>query len=333
MRERSRRNAKMPDQDQGHNPRRARGAFAVPVAKPATARSAGLSSKPDLATLQRLMAQTIMRPLTSTETMQREASTVAEQIILPNDRLAAFERLQIYNQQYWWRLLGNFGEDFPGLRAVLGETVFDRLAIAYLEECGSTSWNLRDLGSKLPDFVKQHPELTAPRHALAFDMARVEWARVVAFDGPEHPAIDPKSLQKARPERLRFELQPHITLLELSYPIDELLRKLKESDVETDSLSNAVVAKRPRRRVAISARPSRHAVFLAVHRVDFSVYYKRLEPEAFRVLVALQSGATVAAACENAFRGAKELPEQSAAKVQTWFATWARFNWLWSRRH
>lgn len=278
------------------------------------------------------MAQTIMRPLTSKETMQREAATVAEQIIKPNDRLAAFERLQIYNQQYWWRLLGNFAEDFPGLRAVLGEQIFDRLAVAYLEHCGSTSWNLRDLGCKLPDFIRQHPKLTAPRNELAFDLARVEWARVVAFDGPEQPAIDPKNLQRSRPERLRFELQPHITLLQLAYPIDEFLRKLKESDVETDTLSNAVLARRPGRRIALSARPTRHAVFLAVHRVDFSVYYKRLEPEAFRLLFALQQGATVAVACEQAFRGTKQLPAQCAAKVQTWFGTWTRFNWLCPRR-
>jgi hypothetical protein len=283
---------------------------------------------PSLAGLQRMMAETIMRPLTGADEMQEDAATVAAKIIRPNDRLNAFERLQIYNQQYWWRLLGNFGEDFPGLRAVLGERAFDRLAVAYLDECGSTSWNLRDLGSKLPAFIRDHPALTAPRNGLAFDMARVEWARVLAFDEPENPPVDPKKIEGIAPTQLRFALQPYITLLELAYPIDELLRNLKESEIETGSVSNAVSAKRPRRQPRFSAAPRRRPIHLAVHRVDCLVYYKRLDPAAFRLLTSLRDGATLDTACAEAFRDSKELPDQSAAKVQRWFATWSRFSWL-----
>ncbi len=99
-----------------------------------------------------------MRPLTRDDGMQREwtdgsaTSEVAAQFIKPNDRLDSFDRLQIYNQQYWWRLLGNFAEDFRGLRAVLGERRFDKLAVAYLDDCGSQSWTLRNLGSRLEEF-------------------------------------------------------------------------------------------------------------------------------------------------------------------------------------
>lgn len=291
----------------------------------------GALTAPSLAALQRMMAETIMRPLTGADEMQADGAAVAAQIIRPNDRSSAFERLQIYNQQYWWRLLGNFAEDFPGLRAVLGQRAFDRLAVAYLDECGSTSWNLRDLGSKLPDFVREHPALTTPRHELAFDMARVEWARVVAFDEPGKPPLEPKKIAGTAPTHLRFDLQPYITLLELAYPIDELVRRLKAAEIETGAVSNAVSAKRPRRQPRFSASARRRPIYLAVHRVDCSVYYKRLEPAAFRLLTALRSGATLDAACAEAFRDSKELPDQSAAKVQTWFATWTRFSWLCAR--
>ena len=52
-----------------------------------------------------------MRPLTRDDGMQRmqrwrATAEVAARFIKPNDRLNSFERLQIYNQQYWWRLLG-----------------------------------------------------------------------------------------------------------------------------------------------------------------------------------------------------------------------------------
>ena len=198
------------------------------------------------------MARAVMRPLTRDEGMQRTWSDdrataeVATQFIKPNDRLDSFERLQIYNQQYWWRLLGNFAEDFRGLRAVLGERQFDKLAVAYLDHCGSRSWTLRDLGSRLEEFLRAHPQLTAPQTALALDMVQVEWARVLAFDGEEKPTLPPAKVRHIPPESLRLGLQPYLVLLELAYPIDLLLGKLKrQSEIETGSVSNAVSSATP----------------------------------------------------------------------------------------
>ncbi|MGB8167887.1 MAG: DNA-binding domain-containing protein, partial [Chthoniobacteraceae bacterium] len=200
-----------------------------------------LKSAPSLREIQRAIAGTLMRPLAPGERMRRDATEVANRFIKPNDRLTSFERLQIYNQQYWWRLMGSFQEDYRGLMAVLGERKFERLAVAYLEQRGSTSWNLRDLGDTLGAFVREHPGLVAPHEALSAEMIRVEWARVLAFDGPEKPPLDPAKLGAA-PERLRISLQPYITLLELQYPIDEMLGRLRKRNTETGSVSNAVSA-------------------------------------------------------------------------------------------
>ena len=69
-------------------------------------------------------------------------------------------------------------------------------------------------------------------------------------------------------------------------------------------------------------------MFLAVHRHELAVYYKRLEPAANRLLISLLDGESLDAACARALAGSKELPEQSAAKVQAWFANWMRLGWL-----
>ena len=290
-----------------------------------------------LADIQRLMAQAIMRPLSARDEMQpvwangTRTSAVAARIIKPNDRLESFERLQIYNQQYWWRLLGSFAEDFRGLRAVLGERKFDRLAVAYLESRGSTSWNLRNVGQHLPGFLDEQPDLTAPHTALAIDMVRVEWARVEAFDGPALPPIDPQKIASRAPDRLRFRLQPYITLLALHHPIDHLLRKLRQANIETSTASNAATGARRRRPVRLSARASREPVHLVVHRHDLSVFYKRLDPEAYLLLSALRDGATLDAACGAAFADAREFPAQSAEKIRRWFAQWTQLGWLCGR--
>ena len=279
-----------------------------------------------LAEIQRAIASALFRPLTRDEEMRVESAAVAEKFIKPNDRLTAFERLQIYNQQYWWRLLGAFGEDFRGLRAVLGERQFDQLAVAYLEACGSTSWNLRDVGSHLVSFLENHLELTGPRSALALDVARVEWARVTAFDNPEKPVLTARQISRNAPDQLHLGVQPYLVLLILSHPVDEIMRTLKRTEIAP--VSNAVSATHTRRRSRLNVRKSSAPIYLAVHRVNFAVYYKRLEPEAYRLLVALRAGATLEEACATAFAESKQPPERSAARIQEWFARWMEFGWF-----
>lgn len=278
-----------------------------------------------------------MRPLTRSEGTQRQwtdgrtTAEVAESILKPNDRLNSFERLQIYNQQYWWRLLGCFQEDFRGVRAVIGERKFDRLAVAYLEAHGSTSWSLRDLGQFLPAFLREHPELSAPHTELAVQMAEVEWAKVLAFDTAALPLLDPQKIAGRDPAKLRLKLQPYVQLMTLRYPIDQLIRKQRESAVETGSASNAVSASATTRRRAprlLRAQASAEPIHLAVHRVDFSVYYKRLTPEAFALLTALRSGATLADACETAFAQSSIPADEAAVKLGEWFNVWTRLGWL-----
>ena len=61
-----------------------------------------------------------MTPLTPNERMRRLAPDgrpmrrVAAGFIKPNDRLTSFERLEIYNRQYWFRILSGFAEALPG---------------------------------------------------------------------------------------------------------------------------------------------------------------------------------------------------------------------------
>lgn len=283
---------------------------------------------PKLAGIQRVMSFALMRPLTRNEGMQRTNAAIAGQIIRPNDRLTSFERLEIYNQQYWWRLLGCFNDDFRGVRAVLGERKFERLAVAYLETHGSTSWSLRDLGQHLPAFLKKHPALTAPHSQLAQEMAQVEWAKIVAFDTGALPTIDPQKLAKRDPAKLRIKLQPCVTLVRLRFPIDQLLKKLRDTSPETASVSNAVSASGRRTIRALRAKASDEPIFLAVHRVDFSVYYKRLDPEAFKLLTALRAGSTLADACARGFTRSKLRGDTAAAKVAEWFNIWTRLGWL-----
>ena len=274
-----------------------------------------------------------MRPLTSRAGMQSRwrdgqlMKKMAAGFIKPNDRLTSFERLEIYNRQYWFRLQDCFYDDYPGLRAVLGDRRFARLAQAYLTRHPPASFSLRNLGRPLLEFLEAEPQWVAPHRQLALDMARLEWAQIEAFDNEAKPPLTKDSLLEIDPARTRLQLQPHLTLLELSHPVDEFLVQVKRADRLRDEASNAMEAHPARLRRRLRRRLKAATVFLAVHRHQDTVYYKRLEPGAFTVLSAFHAKATLAQACQQlgAVEGA---PDDLGAKIKSWFESWAALGWL-----
>ena len=154
--------------------------------------------------------------------------------------MTSFERLQIYNQQYWFRILASLSEDFPGLRSLIGERKFEKLAVAYLNECPSESFTLRNLGSRLEAWLRKHPEYIAGVERVAIDMVRLEWADIEAFDGPELPRFTADDSGKLSGDTV-FRLQPHLHLLDLAYPVDDLLFRIRGLDPKSDTVSNAVL--------------------------------------------------------------------------------------------
>ena len=151
----------------------------------------------------------------------RAMTDVAASFIAPNSRLTAFERLELYNRQYWLRVLGSLAEDFPAVRAVVGEKRFAELSVAYLSAHPSRSFTLRNLGSKLVEWLIANPQWTGRRHALAVDLARIEWAFVEAFDNPERTPLTLEEIATLEGGS-RLALQPHVQLLALEYPADDI---------------------------------------------------------------------------------------------------------------
>lgn len=286
----------------------------------------------NLLELQRRMAEDVRRPLTSDFEMQKatedgkSTAEIAASYISPNVRLSSFERLEIYNRQYWFRLVSAVSEDFRTLNAVLGSRRFDALILAYLHENPSTSWTLRDLGAKLPRFLEVHPELSSKRHLLAVDVARLEWAYVDAFDRKH---LDPLSAEDARLIGLesRLALQPHLQFLELSYPVDNLVLAVKKGAPDTDIVSGAANRREARNRVKLTPMRQMH-ICLVIHRFDDSVYYRRIEKETFLLYRALRSGATVAKAVALAFEKTRLNAEAQAKLLRESFAHASELGWF-----
>src|SRR5260370_21632530 len=285
-----------------------------------------------LASLQKAVARAVMQPLTRNERMQPVAPggermhAYAARYIKPNDRLSSFDRLEIYNRQYWFRVITAVAEDFPALNAVLGSEAFDELVLAYLRENPSSSFTLRNLGSRLPEWLQNHAEFTSGNHDLAMDIARLEWAYVQAFDRATIPPVNGADLAGFDGET-KLSLQPHLQLLDLQYPVDELVLAVHRETGPSDIMSNAI-SERRQTSEAVLPEMTRQDVYLAVHRYDNSVYYRRIDREAYQLLSSLQSGSSLGFALETAFEGGVYSLEDQTAKIQECFAHAAELGWF-----
>jgi hypothetical protein len=282
--------------------------------------------------LQRLMARAVMRPLAPGDAMQkkwtdgRPTKKIAESFIKPNDRLTSFERLEIYNRQYWFRVRDCFYTDYLGLRAILGDKKFERLTDAYLAKFPSQSYTLRNLGSRLVKFIETEPRWVSPHKQLALDLARLEWAHTEAFDNEAKPPLKTGDLAGLDAAKIRLKLQPHLTLLKLENEVDNFLIQLKKNSGLRAEASNAMEQNHRTKKTKVARGLKRKTNFLAVHRHDDLIYYKQLEPGQFVLLSALRDGASLEKACAELV-GLK-ISGNLGETVQKWFQSWSALGWF-----
>ena len=200
----------------------------------------------------------------------------------------------------------------------------DSHMVSHYKECPATEPRNRSSiaqqfgGSQ--GWLGSQPEWMQPNGRLVRDMTNLEWAHIEAFDAAEFPVLRPERLAGEEPVS-HLTLQPYITLLELEYPVDEILLAVREGQRGYTTSSG------DGRRVAIkNTIPER--VFLAVHRADFSVHHMRLEQEAYLLLSGIQDGLSLSDALDFAFVESSIAREIQASQIEQWFGTWMSLGWF-----
>jgi len=293
-----------------------------------------INSLADLEQVQRLMGETIFRPLTKHDGMQttwtdgRPMTEVVAGFMKPNGRMSGFERLEIYNRQYWFRLLDCLHDDYPGLRALLGQRKFGALCQAYLTKYPSESFSLRNLGTRLETFMREEPQWAGAKLGMALDIVRFEWAQTLAFDELMLPALKGDELLGESPDALKLGLQPYLVLLDLDHSVDTYFMAVRKNESGMRSEASNAMDTAPRRAAARRVTmPKKGKIWLAVHRCDNDLYFLRIEREAFLLLQALRNGSTVGTALETALAEA-DATQDWAAKIRAWFEQWSSLGWF-----
>ncbi len=157
-----------------------------------------------------------------------------ESLLGGDDRLAPADRLDIYANMYFFRLLDCLREDFPRLAAALGDQRFHNLATDYLLAHPSANPSLRYLGQRLPGFFAGHA--LARESACLADLARLEWTRADLFDAADARALgrdDVATLAAGHGGDLPLRAVPAFRLLRLDHDAPALWRELRDREENT----------------------------------------------------------------------------------------------------
>jgi hypothetical protein len=233
-------------------------------------------------------------------------------IIEGDARASAVDRLDVYANMYFFRILDVLHADYPKLRAVLGDEAFHNFATDYLAAHPSRHPSLRFVGAALPLFLADHA--FARERPWIVDLAALEWTRVDVFDRADTTPLAREALAATPPEdfaaiRLApiaaFELVPAAWAVELPW------RAIEAGDAADDAAS---AAEPPR------AAPG-HA--LVVWRRGVTVQHRAVDGREAAALALLRAGTTFGALCTALAETAASQDEAAQLAVGllgTWLA-------------
>jgi hypothetical protein len=240
--------------------------------------------------LQALLYQSITDPDGTKESISEErglAPGTLEALVYGDERLSAFERVDIYANAYFYRLLECLGEDFPATLAVLGADNFAALVRGYLLEHRPTEPSIVYAGLYLADFLNGHP--FAERWPFVAELARLERAVLDVFHAADAPALGVEALRAIPSEEwpaVKLRAHPAVEIVHSEWRIADLLDTVEHGREWTD--------------------PEHEEASVLVWRQNALVHYRSLEPVERDALVVVSKGASFASVCEAVAAGAEE---------------------------
>lgn len=235
------------------------------------------------------------------------------------------ELLRVYQTGYRVRLESFLYEDHSGLRALIGDDAFERLARAFVEANPPKNRNARWYTTGLPDYMAVTPPWRDDRRALS--MAAFERAMVDAFDAPNADALTIQSLANFPPEdspRLVFEFHPSLIMLELAAGTMADYQGSDE-DEEAEAVEGeegeSVEASEPDAEEKAGSFAPDATETVAVWRCNEETAFRELEGDEYVALSEARAGRAFGEICQMAaFQQSGDIaPERLAQFLASWF--------------
>ena len=258
-------------------------------------------TNPGLAGLQALLYRLITAPegvaagLAAERASGPEVRADLDHFIESDDRLSATERLEIYANAYFYRILDCLKEDFPATLATLGADNFHNLVTGYLIEYPPTEPSISYAGRHLAEFLR-HDSMRAmiERWPFIAELARLERTLIEVFHAAEAEPLNAEAMRSVAPEdwpALAMRTHPALAIVDCEWRVDELLREVEAAAGESDQTHDTPAHAR--------GAPTHAPVSVLVWRHNSRVHYRALERPERAALEVASAGASFAAICET----------------------------------
>jgi hypothetical protein len=241
----------------------------------------------NLRELQTLLYQCITDPDGTNKNVGDERGKVLEALVQADERLSTVERIDIYANAYFYRLLDCLGEDFPTMLTVVGADQFAALVREYLLGHPPTEPSILYAGVYLADFLNDHP--FAERWPFIAELARLERAVLDVFHAADAPPLGLEALRAVPSEEwpaLRLRAHPAVEIVHGEWKVEVVLHAVEQSREWID--------------------PEHEETSVLVWRQNALVHYRSLEPVERDALATVSEGTSFAGVCEAVAASAEE---------------------------
>ena len=265
---------------------------------------------------RRLMKDDKINPIApSGKTIVKEAA----HYIVPSPTLKPHQRIEIYNQQYWWRLLSTMQTNYPLVTRLFGAISFNQsIAVPFLLKYPPDYWSISYLGKKLPEWIQEEYRDTDKQ--LVYDAVLLDHAFAESFLADQLPFLDFNALSQSDPEALLskpFRLQPHFFLLEFDYDLPAFREVMVKEDKDYWIEHPFPELKKDKTYHIAIFRNSKN-----------NISWKDVGKEEFMLLQRFKEGISIEAACDWIEKQEASVQGVMEAHLQQWLQDWTRYGWL-----
>jgi Putative DNA-binding domain len=220
------------------------------------------------------------------------ASEGPEALIRGDQRLSTIERVDIYANGYFYRLLECLNEEFPATLAVVGSDNFSALVRDYLLVWPPAEPSIFYAGRYLPEFISNHS--LVKRWPFVADLAKLERTLLEVFHAADAPVLREECMRAIPAHQwssVKLETHPAVQILHNKWRVTEILNAV-ESGAEWN-------------------HPQHQQITVLVWRQSAQVNYRDVDHVESRALELMSRGARFADICE-VIRGCAEGLDQVA---------------------
>ncbi len=208
--------------------------------------------------------------------LQNSDAKLPDSVRSLEDNKRPLKRFNVYRNNVALSLINVLKDTFPVTEKIVGEDFFKTMARDFSRDNLPQSPVMIEYGAEFPAFIKNF----APAYSLPYlsDVARLEWARTIAYNAADHTPQSIEALagfNEADIPNICFIIHPSVSLIQSDWPvvsiwqahqreeIDESIRNLMNK--ETGAKSETALVIRPHLDVLIhSLSPSTYEFLSAL---------------------------------------------------------------------